>query len=182
MSTTHCVRRTLLGYRWRERALALQTCTTDPAQRQEWHALPPPPQSPSCRPSLPSSPSAAVSLQQELSFAVLPHKQQQGQQVQRQGDAAELQEQHLIIQQHVITSAERLDVSIGSDTGNAGRAGGVGVTGDDEVLFDADLASYISDTDYTDLRCGDFEVCFDGAEAHCGPSSSYILRVTVMSC
>jgi len=181
MPQTHCVRHTVLGCRWRERALALQTCPTDPAQRQEWHALPPPPQSPSCRSSLPGPPSAAVSLQQELSFAALPHKQQQGRQVQRHGDAAELQEQHLIVQQHVATSAGRSpcllhENSIGSvvDTADAGRAGGVAVSGDDEVLFDADLASYISDTDYTDLRCGDFEVCYDGAEAQCGPSRSCI--------
>jgi hypothetical protein len=35
-----------------------------------------------------------------------------------------------------------------------GKAG----TAEDEVLFDADLASYISDTDYTDLRGTDVEV------------------------
>jgi hypothetical protein len=35
-----------------------------------------------------------------------------------------------------------------------GKAG----TAEDEVLFDAELASYISDTDYTELRGADVEV------------------------
>jgi hypothetical protein len=46
--------------------------------------------------------------------------------------------------------------------GDGGRhvQGSVGHDADDQVLFDAELASYISDTDYTDLRSADFEVCW----------------------
>lgn len=132
----NCVCR--LCCRWRARALSVQTCPAD----SERPLLPVPPQSPSTLLACPErSPSAHAKLQQELSFAML-HETRTKQQ---QPGAQPLQ-QHSDPQQ----GHKEQQTTLLSDASHS--------AGDDQVLFDAELASYISDTDYTDLRCADFEV------------------------
>jgi hypothetical protein len=157
----------------------------DPIQQPaEQQMLPPPPASPTAlRPGLPGSPSTQPGLQQEISFAALP-KQQHGQQQERSQEPGTTQavehpvraqsSQHSIDQGacvarpgaaatvprlQLVSDAER---PIGGEGGKHVH-GSVGHDADDQVLFDAELASYISNTDYTDLRSAEFEVRSRGA-------------------
>jgi hypothetical protein len=160
--------------RWRGRALAVQNCTPSGTQKEQ-HVLPPPPQSPSAwQQSPPASPSAVTDLHQEISFDALPRQQWSApQHTAPQAasmlalSAAEQQQQQQETLQGtrgpgVGGSLPLLQLNASTDLGSedlhsvAGRK--LGRSTDDQVLFDAELASYISDTDYTDLRCADFEV------------------------
>lgn len=158
----------------------MQACTADPSQQQERPALPPPPSPPSSQTSQQGAPSGPTSLQQELSFAALPKQQhskppgqpdpsvslskmcadssQPQQQPQDSASAPAYQ------QGAVAASLPRLQVGSSAELGSeelyrstvSGKA--AGAADEDQVLFDADLASYISETDYTDLCSADVQV------------------------
>lgn len=167
--------------------MAVQACPADATQQPaEQQMLPPPPASPTAlRPGLPASPATQPGLQQEISFAALP-KQHTGQQLERRQlpDTAPADEHPVRAQgsQHsidkgacvarpgaaatlprleLVSDAER--ALMGGGEGGRHVQGCVGRDADDQVLFDAELASYISDTDYTDLCSAEFEVCNRGA-------------------
>lgn len=143
--------------------------------------LPPPPQSPAWRPSQHGLSAGQAGLQQELSFAALPKQQSkqhlEGNQpgghntagdAQQQPGPARAQTQALPDNAptnqkgSIAASLPRLQLGCSTELGSdalcrsavLGKAGGA----EDEVLFDAELASYISETDYTDLREADLEV------------------------
>lgn len=166
--------------RWRARALAVQNRTPGEAQQGQ-HALPPAPQSPSAwQQSPPASPSALTGLQQEISFVTLPRQQRRLGPHHTAPQAADMPatsatEQKL--QQEDLQGTQgpgvrgslphlQLDVSTELGSEDLRNIAGSKLSGsaDDQVLFDAELASYISDTDYTDLHRADFEV---RAGAHC---------------
>jgi hypothetical protein len=105
--------------------------------------------------------------------------QTQLQQLQHSKDGSQLSQQDLSLgRKHTLAAAglPRLHLDASTDlsgdallTGAAATdkgAGGRHSGEDDQVLFDADLASYISETDYTDLRCEDFEVGGPLVRAH----------------
>lgn len=170
--------------RWRARALAVQSAAGDHAQQQQHQGLmlPPPPQSLSsswCAAGQ-MSPTGQVSLQQEISLATLPKQQRQQQQPQKPqdiahraackagGDPARSEKQQAdgelscAKQQQEGSEASRslqhLQLHSSAELGSEGLHSKAGASDEDQVLFDAELASYISDTDYTDLRSVDFEV------------------------
>lgn len=168
--------------RWRARALTIQ----QPADQQQ-QGLPSPPSS-WHKASPPASPSLRhTGLQLEISFAAgLPRQQQPpcsaaqpaatseadvvesepaGTQEQQQQQGGRQQSQSGAVGGAVGLPPLQLDSSMelasghvrGLRTGQVSKKAGAAPE-DDQVLFDADLLSYISDTDYTDLRCADFEV------------------------
>jgi hypothetical protein len=160
--------------RWRARALAVQNRNPSGMQ-QEQHALPPPPQSPPAwQQSPPASPSALTGLQQEVSFATLPRQQRRSAAQPTATHAASMLAVSAAEQQRqqedtngtqgpgVRGSLPQLQLyastELSSEDLRSAAVSKLGGSTDDEVLFDAELASYISDTDYTDLHCADFEV------------------------
>lgn len=158
----------------------MQACTMDATQQPSEHQMlpPPPASSTASHPGLPGSPTAQTGLQQEISLAALP-KQQNGQQHDHsqmpcttqtdehlagaQGSQHSISHGVCVARAGAAATVPRLQFVSNAERAMGGGEGGRHVQGsvgheDDQVLFDAELASYISDTDYTDLRSADFEV------------------------
>jgi hypothetical protein len=161
--------------RWRARALAVQ----QPSEQQQQQGLPSPPSWAWQQASPPASPSSRhAGLQPEISFAAGLTKQQQppcptgrpaasSEAATPRSDPADSQQQQSgAVGGPISLPPLQLDSSTelgsghlrGRRTGKLSEETGAAASEDDQVLFDADLLSYISDTDYTDLRCADFEV------------------------
>lgn len=162
--------------------MAMQVCPSDPSEQQR-HVLPPPPQSPASS----AAARHQNCLLQELSFTALPKHQQQQTQQQQQLESGGIKQPSVSAagapsQEDVAQSAADMQTCVSASArsslpqlqlaqeereegvaaaaagGSCGGGGGDGGSDDDRVLFDAELASYISETDYFDLRTGDFEV------------------------